>query len=58
MVWMVSGTDVEVPNIAGQHSTECLVMDSTPEDMEAVQACLQEIDRNVPVSVEPAEPCC
>jgi hypothetical protein len=29
-------------------------MDFTPEDMEAVQACLQEIDRNVPVSVEPA----
>ena len=29
-------------------------MDFTPEDMEAVQACLEEIDRNVPVSVEPA----
>jgi hypothetical protein len=29
-------------------------MDFTPEDMEAVQACLEGIDRNVPVSVEPA----
>jgi hypothetical protein len=29
-------------------------MDFTPEDMEAVQACLEEIDRNVPVSVEHA----
>jgi hypothetical protein len=33
---------------------ECLVMDFTPEDMEAVQACLEGIDRNVPVTVEPA----
>ena len=30
------------------------IMDFTPEDMEAVQACLDGIDRNVPVSVEPA----
>ena len=30
------------------------IMDFTPEDMEAVQACLAGIDRNVPVSVEPA----
>jgi hypothetical protein len=29
-------------------------MDYTPEDMEAVQACLDGIHRNVPVSVEPA----
>jgi len=29
-------------------------MDFTPEDMEAVQACLEGIVRNVPVSVEPA----
>src|SRR5262249_39863987 len=29
-------------------------MDFLPEDMEAVQACLAGIDRNVPVSVEPA----
>ncbi len=29
-------------------------MDFTPEDMEAVQACLEGIDRNVPVTVEPA----
>jgi hypothetical protein len=28
-------------------------MDFTPEDMEAVQACLDGIDRNVPVCVEP-----
>ena len=33
---------------------ECLVMDFTPEDMEAVQACLEGIDRNVPVAIEPA----
>jgi hypothetical protein len=31
-----------------------VIMDFTPEDMEAVQACLGGIDRNVPVSVEPA----
>jgi hypothetical protein len=30
------------------------IMDFTPEDMEAVQACLDGIHRNVPVSVEPA----
>ena len=29
-------------------------MDFTPEDMEAVRACLDGIDRNVPVTVEPA----
>jgi hypothetical protein len=29
-------------------------MDFTPEDMEAVRACLERIDRNVPVAVEPA----
>ncbi len=29
-------------------------MDFTPEDIEAVQACLTGIDRNVPVTVEPA----
>ena len=29
-------------------------MDFTPEDMEAVQSCLERIDRNVPVAVEPA----
>ena len=29
-------------------------MDFTPEDMEAVQSCLEGIDRNVPVAVEPA----
>ena len=29
-------------------------MDFTPEDMEAVQACLEGIDRNVPVAIEPA----
>ena len=27
-------------------------MDFTPEDMEAVQSCLEGIDRNVPVAVE------
>jgi hypothetical protein len=31
-------------------------MDFTPEDMEAVQSCLEEIDRNVPVAVERALP--
>jgi hypothetical protein len=30
------------------------IIDFTPEDMEAVLACLDGIDRNVPVSVEPA----
>ena len=29
-------------------------MDFTPEDMEAVQTCLEGIDGNVPVTVEPA----
>ena len=29
-------------------------MDFTPEDMEAVRACLEGIDGNVPVTVEPA----
>jgi hypothetical protein len=29
-------------------------MDFTPEDMEAVRACLEGIDRNMPVTVEPA----
>ncbi len=29
-------------------------MDFKPEDMEAVQACLEGIDRSVPVTVEPA----
>jgi hypothetical protein len=29
-------------------------MDFTPEDMEAVRACLEGIDHNVPVAVEPA----
>ena len=29
-------------------------MDFTPEDMEAVRACLEGIDRDVPVTVEPA----
>ena len=29
-------------------------MDFTPEDMEVVQACLEGIDRNVPVAIEPA----
>jgi hypothetical protein len=29
-------------------------MDFKPEDMEAVQSCLEGIDRNVPVAVEPA----
>ena len=29
-------------------------MDFTPEDMEAVQSCLEGIDRNVPVAVEGA----
>ena len=29
-------------------------MDFTPEDMEAVQSCLEGIDRNVPVAVEHA----
>jgi hypothetical protein len=28
-------------------------MDFTPEDMEAVQTCLEGIDANVPVTVEP-----
>ncbi len=28
--------------------------DFTPEDTEAVQACLEGIDRNVPITVEPA----
>jgi hypothetical protein len=29
-------------------------MDFTPEDMEAVRACLEGIDKNMPVTVEPA----
>ena len=29
-------------------------MDFTPEDVKAVQACLEGIDRTVPVTVEPA----
>jgi hypothetical protein len=29
-------------------------MDFTPEDMEGVQSCLQGIDHNLPVTVEPA----
>ena len=29
-------------------------MDFTPEDMEAVQTCVEGIDGNVPVAVEPA----
>jgi hypothetical protein len=29
-------------------------MDFTPEDIEAVRACLEGIDRDVPVTVEPA----
>ncbi len=29
-------------------------MDFAPEDMEAVQACLEGIERNMPVTVEPA----
>jgi hypothetical protein len=29
-------------------------MDFTPEDMEAVQTCLEGIERNVPVTVDPA----
>ena len=29
-------------------------MDSAPEDMEAVRTCLEGMDRNVPVAVEPA----
>jgi hypothetical protein len=29
-------------------------MDFTPEDMEAVRACLEGIKRNVPVTDEPA----
>ena len=29
-------------------------MDFTPEDMEAVRACLDGIDRNTPVTVEPS----
>jgi hypothetical protein len=29
-------------------------MDFTPEDMEAVQICLEGIDRDLPVKVEPA----
>jgi hypothetical protein len=29
-------------------------MDFTPQDMEAVQSCLEGIDRNVPVAVERA----
>ena len=29
-------------------------MDFTPEDMVAVRACLEGIERNVPVTVEPA----
>jgi hypothetical protein len=29
-------------------------MDFTPENMEAVQACLEGIERNMPVTVEPA----
>jgi hypothetical protein len=29
-------------------------MDFTPEDMEALRACLEGIDPNVPVAVEPA----
>jgi hypothetical protein len=29
-------------------------MDCAPEDMEAVRACLEGIDRNVPVTGEPA----
>ena len=29
-------------------------MDFTPKDMEAVQACLEGIDRNVSVAVKPA----
>jgi hypothetical protein len=29
-------------------------MDFTPEDMEAVRSCLEGIERNVPVTVEPA----
>jgi hypothetical protein len=37
----------QVPRGIGQ-------MDFTPEDMEAVRACLEGIDRNVPVTVEPA----
>ena len=31
-------------------------MDFTPEDMEAVQTCLEAIDCNLPVAVEPAVP--
>ena len=30
------------------------IMDFVPKDMEAVKACLDGIDRNMPVSVEPA----
>jgi hypothetical protein len=29
-------------------------MDSAPEDMEAVRTCLEGMDHNVPVAVEPA----
>ena len=29
-------------------------MDFTPEDMEAVRTCVEGIDRNTPVTVEPA----
>ncbi|MGA8651887.1 MAG: hypothetical protein WB677_14955 [Xanthobacteraceae bacterium] len=29
-------------------------MNFTPEEMEAVQTCLEGIDRNLPVTVEPA----
>jgi hypothetical protein len=29
-------------------------MDCTPEDMEGARACLEGIDRTVPVAVEPA----
>ena len=36
------------------HSGRTALMDFTPEDMEAVQACLEGIDRNVPVTGEAA----
>ncbi len=37
-----------------RHWRQIGLMDFTPEDMEAVQVCLEGIDRNVPVTVGPA----
>jgi hypothetical protein len=42
------------PQASTAASGRVALMDFTPEDIEAVQACLEGIDRNVPVTVEPA----